>query len=73
MLMDEKMDEGPVIAQAKIELDEEAWPPKGSEFELFMAELGGDLLAEVLPLYLEGKVPPEPQDHAQGNLYEKVY
>jgi methionyl-tRNA formyltransferase len=71
MLMDEKMDEGPVIAQAKIELDEEAWPPKGSEFELFMAELGGDLLAEVLPLYLEGKVPPEPQDHAQATYTKK--
>jgi len=29
MLMEERMDAGPVLAQAKIEIAEEEWPPKG--------------------------------------------
>ena len=71
MLMDEKMDEGPVLAQARIELDQEAWPPKGSEFEAFLAQQGGDLLSEMLPVYLEGKITPEPQDHAKATYTRK--
>src|SRR6185312_10782839 len=39
MQMAEKMDAGPIIAQARIELEEseEGWPPKGSEFETLLA------------------------------------
>jgi len=76
MQLSEKMDEGPIIAQARIELEEETldtpgWPPKGSEFEALLAQEGGDLLAEVLPLWVEGKIPPEEQDHAQATYTKK--
>lgn len=71
MEMDEKMDAGPVVAQAKVELEEEAWPPKGSDFEELLATEGGNLLAEVLPLWIEGKVDAEPQDEARATFTRK--
>ncbi len=65
------MDEGPILVQAKIELEEEAWPPKGSEFEEFLATEGGNLLSEVLPLWVEGKIPSEEQNHADATYTKK--
>lgn len=71
MLMNEKMDEGDVIAQARVELEDEAWPPKGSEFEELLASEGGTLLAETLPFWLKGDITPEPQDHAKASFSRK--
>jgi methionyl-tRNA formyltransferase len=71
MLLTEGMDEGPIVAQAKIELEESAWPPKGSEFEEFLAAEGGNLLAEVLPLWVERKITPEVQDPAKATYTKK--
>jgi methionyl-tRNA formyltransferase len=71
MLMNEKMDEGDVVAQAKVELDEEAWPPKGNLFEELLATEGGNLLAETLPFWIAGEITPEPQDHAQATFSRK--
>lgn len=62
MLMNERMDAGDVVAQAKIELEESEWPPRGSLFEEMLATEGGNLLAEALPLWIAGKLPAEPQD-----------
>ncbi len=71
MLMNEKMDEGDVVAQARIALDEDAWPPKGSEFEELLAQEGGNLLAETLPLWIEGKITPEKQNHSEATFSHK--
>jgi methionyl-tRNA formyltransferase len=71
MQMDEKMDEGPIVAQARIEFSNDAWPPKGSEFETFLAQQGGDLLSEVLPDWVSGSISPEPQDHASATYTKK--
>jgi methionyl-tRNA formyltransferase len=71
MLMNEKMDEGDVVAQARIALDDESWPPKGSEFEELLAQEGGNLLAETLPLWIEGKIIPEKQNHAEATFSHK--
>lgn len=71
MLMDERMDAGPVLAQARVELEEEAWPPQGSEFEELLATEGGNLLAETIPLWLERKITPEIQDEAKATHTKK--
>jgi len=71
MLMNEKMDEGPVVAQARIALEEEAWPPKGSEFEELLAQEGGNLLAETIPFYLKGQITPEPQNKDEATFSKK--
>ncbi|MEI7720267.1 MAG: methionyl-tRNA formyltransferase [bacterium] len=81
MLLTEGMDEGPVIAQAKIELEEGGedgpgrqdggWPPKGSVFEELLATEGGNLLAESMPFWLRGELPAEPQDNTQATYTKK--
>jgi len=71
MQMDAQMDHGPIVAQARIELDEEAWPPKGGEFEDFLATEGGNLLAEVLPDWLAGNITPEAQNETDVTFSKK--
>ncbi len=71
MQMAEKMDAGPVVAQAKVELEEDAWPMPGSQFEELLATEGGTLLAETLPLWIAGEVTPEPQDEAAATFTNK--
>jgi methionyl-tRNA formyltransferase len=71
MQMSEKMDAGPVVAQARIELEESEWPPKGSLFEDLLATEGGNLLAETLPEWLKGTITPEPQDESAATFTKK--
>lgn len=75
MQLTEKMDAGPIIAQARIEVDEDTgqggWPPKGSEFEKFLATEGGTLLAETLEPWVAGTVPAEPQDESAATYTKK--
>lgn len=71
MLMSEKMDEGPIVAQATIALEEEVWPPKGSDFEDVLAAEGANLLADTLPFWLEGSVEPVVQDESQATYSKK--
>lgn len=77
----EKMDAGPIVSQARIELEEEqpdspapgegVWPPKGSEFEQLLATEGGNLLAETIPHWLAGQIEPEPQDESLATYTKK--
>jgi len=71
MQMVEKMDAGPIVAQARIELEEDAWPPKGSEFETLLATEGGNLLAETLPHWISGQIEAEEQDESQATFTRK--
>jgi methionyl-tRNA formyltransferase len=71
MQMAEKMDAGPIVAQARVELEEDAWPPKGSEFEELLAKEGGNLLAETIPFWIDGSVEPEVQDEAAATFTRK--
>ncbi len=75
MQLTEKMDAGPIVAQARIEIDEDTgdggWPPKGSEFEKFLATEGGNLLAETLEPWIAGDVPAEPQDETAATYTRK--
>lgn len=71
MRMEEKMDTGPLVAQARVEIAPEDWPPKGSILEDMLATEGGNLLAEVLPEWLGGKITPEPQDENKATYTKK--
>lgn len=61
MLMDEGMDTGPILQQAQMVIQPD-W--RTSELEAALSEQGARLLAQVLPMYLEGKVEavPQPED-----------
>jgi methionyl-tRNA formyltransferase len=71
MQMGEAMDTGPVVAQARIEIAPEDWPLKSEVLSHMLFIEGGNLLAEVLPLWVEGKITPEPQDELQATYTKK--
>jgi methionyl-tRNA formyltransferase len=71
MLMEAKMDAGPIIAQARIEIAPEDWPPKGLMLSQMLFVEGANLLAEVLPQWLGGEIAPEPQDESAATYTKK--
>jgi len=68
MLMNEKMDEGDIIAQKEISLDGQETTPQLTEK---LAIISAQLLVETLPRYLEGKIKPQPQNHNKAT-YTKI-
>jgi methionyl-tRNA formyltransferase len=63
MKMDKGMDTGAILSQSTIEIfPDETYP----QLDARMAELGATLLNTTLPLYLNGSLIPEEQDHAQA-------
>ena len=70
MLVDEKMDHGPILAQEKVELRE--WPPHGSELDEILARHGGMLLANTLPKWINGEITPQEQNHDNATSTKKV-
>jgi methionyl-tRNA formyltransferase len=71
MRMAEKMDAGPILAQARIEISEEDWPPKGLTLSQMLFTEGVNLLADILPQFLKGEVKPEPQNESQATYTRK--
>ncbi len=63
MLMDKGMDTGPVLAQGRIPVLE--WDTTGS-LTAKLADLGAQLLTDTLPLWLEGKIEPQPQNNEKA-------
>ncbi len=69
MLLDAQIDHGPIVAQATVEL--ENWPIAGHILDELLFREGGRLLAEVVPLWLDGKITPEEQNHDQATFSKK--
>ena len=72
MLIDDKMDHGPVIAQAKVEIPADEWPMRESDLEGILAEEGATLLAETLPKWVVGTIEAIPQDESLATSCKKV-
>lgn len=72
MLMDEELDHGPIVAQARVELEKDEWPPRATLFEQLLAHAGGQLLTETIPLWLMGEITPEEQDHSKATFSKKI-
>lgn len=68
MLMDEGMDTGPILAQARLPIAPE--DNRGSLTEK-LAYLGADLLLETLPRWLKRKIAPQPQKDDKAT-YTKI-
>ena len=71
MLMEERMDAGPILAQARIAIDETDWPPSGLLLSQMLFTEGVNLLAEVLPAWLKGTLEPLPQDESKATYTKK--
>jgi methionyl-tRNA formyltransferase len=64
MLMDEKMDHGPILAQIKHRIDDKDYPTLEKE----LAEKGAELLLDIISKYIEGKIKPKEQDHNKATF-----
>jgi len=66
-MMDEKIDHGPIIAQKELEIKKYNFKTLSKK----LAELGADLLIEILPKYLANEIKPIPQDDSKAT-YTKI-
>lgn len=69
MLMDEKMDHGPILNREIVRFD--IWPTK-NEVEKLLAQIGGKLLAETINPWISGKIQPQEQEHAKATFTKKI-
>ncbi|NCS99050.1 hypothetical protein GW764_02575 [Candidatus Parcubacteria bacterium] len=69
MLMDEKMDHGPILNQEVVYFSQ--WPTK-IEVESRLAEIGGLLLVETIRPFLNGEIEEQEQDHEMATFTKKI-
>jgi methionyl-tRNA formyltransferase len=69
MLMDEKMDHGPIVAQENYT---ENLPVPYSQLQDDLACLGGKLLSKILPHWIQGKIKAVPQNHKKATFTKKI-
>jgi len=67
--MDEKIDHGPAIKNKRLKIKDKRY--NSLELSKELANLAADLLLKTLPLYLEGKIKPRPQNHKKAT-YTKL-
>ncbi|USN87986.1 MAG: methionyl-tRNA formyltransferase [Candidatus Nomurabacteria bacterium] len=72
IVLDEEMDHGPIIAQAKVTIPSEKWPISGTELDMTLGQIGGKLLAKTIPNWTSGNITPTDQDHSQATLCTKI-
>lgn len=70
ILLDEETDHGPILAQASI--TPEPWPFKRNMVEDLLWHEGGKLLAESIPLVVNGSLKAEPQNHTEATFTPKL-
>ena len=70
MLLDDKMDHGPILSQASVSVDD--WPPTYDVLESLLASVGGELLAETILPWINGDITPEEQNHEEATYVEKI-
>ncbi len=63
ILMDEKLDHGPILAQKRLAISS---TETGQTLQTKLAELGSKLLIKTIEDWLQGKIKPIPQDHLKA-------
>ena len=74
LLLDEEMDHGPIVAQKKIPhslFPIPDWPPTATELRKISNQVAGELLADILPDWISGKIQAKPQDHRKATYTRK--
>lgn len=64
MLMDEKMDTGPILTQARVLLTGQE---NSNELSIALSQLGAKLLPNTVKDYIEGKITPQAQNNQQAS------
>ncbi len=70
MLVDEKMDHGPILAQRKLEV--RISKITQNKLRGCLAQEGGILLAETIPKWIDGEITPHEQDHDKATFAPKI-
>ena len=73
MLIDEKMDHGPILNQEIYPLWENSISemPTQSQLEKTLSEIGGKLLGDTIPKWLNDQIIPQEQDHSKATFCDK--
>jgi methionyl-tRNA formyltransferase len=69
MLLDKEMDHGPILTKTAFMLHPES---NASSLEVECGQIGGELLVQVIPHYLDGVLIPKEQDHAKATICKKI-
>lgn len=69
MLMDKKMDHGPILAQERVALSDNE---TNESLHLIMAEKGKSFLIATIKKYLSGQIAPQSQDHQQATFCRTI-
>lgn len=69
MLMDKDMDHGPILEQEFVDITE--WPKK-LDLEKQFAEIGGEILVQIIPAWLAGEIMEQEQDHNYATFTKKI-
>jgi methionyl-tRNA formyltransferase len=69
MLMDEKMDHGPILVQHKYT---GTIPVAGTVLDEVLAKEGGQMLTVVIPKWIQGDIEPQPQTHDDATICGKI-
>ncbi|MEN9920551.1 MAG: hypothetical protein RL538_444 [Candidatus Parcubacteria bacterium] len=69
MLMDEQMDHGPILEQVPLSVNN--WPLGGLMLDDMLASIGGEILAQTIPRFLEDAITPTEQDHEVATYTKK--
>jgi len=72
MMLTAGMDRGPILAQEVVYVPVRKWPVRGSELDETLARKGGQLLAEIIPEWIDGTLEVQEQDHTQATYCEKI-
>ncbi len=70
MRLDEEVDHGPIVAQQKTPYT--PWPPYYDELEHALACAGANLLADILPQWINGAIAEHEQDHMAATYSKKI-
>ncbi|KKS50745.1 MAG: Methionyl-tRNA formyltransferase [Candidatus Uhrbacteria bacterium GW2011_GWA2_42_220] len=65
MLIDDKMDHGPILSQEIIKIDERETP---ESLRQKIINLGGPQLIKTIKAYVQGSIEPQEQDHEQATF-----
>jgi methionyl-tRNA formyltransferase len=69
MRMDAGLDTGPMLSQRVVPI---AHDETGASLHDILSQVGGDLLIETLPRYLDGTIKPQPQDDSYATLAGRI-
>ncbi|KKS37856.1 MAG: methionyl-tRNA formyltransferase [Candidatus Sungbacteria bacterium RIFCSPLOWO2_12_FULL_41_11] len=69
ILMDEKMDHGPILENSKIKIQNAKLTT--SELSQILSKMGAGLIVETIPKWINGEIKPIPQDETKAT-YSKI-